>query len=334
MNIYFVTSYGSIYNRVLPLIKEKGGDTIVVCTSLPIYRFFSEFTPYKTIYTRVNQNLITKRTWYMLIPNLIKQKSEYKQLFSNIKNANIYFFGIGWKIVTYMHIARLSKHNKVYLYPETQSSTLGKIENTPKTKLMSFLIKLLTGLDMVVYTDCGKLSMNISDKYLNKHNITVIHKEFNKDNIDITIPIDKDKYILVVTEDQVEYNRVTLSEMVKKMCSLDAILCSCHPGRYVIKPHPNTPKLYTNFHGKIISPYIPSEFLLKHPWKLIIGTESLTLINATKYTNAKVVSLLKFIKYKDPSVSQEFIDWMNKHTDKILFPENEKELEEVIKSVS
>jgi len=60
--IFFVTTVGSIYDAVLPLIEEKKdkGEILVIAATDEAELFFSEFTDYKIIHQNLNPNLIIR----------------------------------------------------------------------------------------------------------------------------------------------------------------------------------------------------------------------------------------------------------------------------------
>jgi hypothetical protein len=82
----------------------------------------------------------------------------------------------------------------------------------------------------------------------------------------------------------------------------------------------------------IIPSYIPAEFLLHHPWKYVIGIVSTSLINASKLTNAKVISIIDLFKWTDDATHEKEIlrDEIKNHD--ISIPKDINELKSLLKT--
>ena len=89
--IFFVTTFASIYDRVLPLIEEKKekGEVIIVASTEQIELFFKEYTDFKVIRTKVHPDLITMKTKYRILFNIIKSKNLIIFIFLRNKLHNI-----------------------------------------------------------------------------------------------------------------------------------------------------------------------------------------------------------------------------------------------------
>ena len=335
MNQYFfITTFGSIYNKALPLIEEKKseGKVFVVTANINVKNFFENYTEYDILYIPINSNIISRKKWYLTLLEVIKMNYYYKKYFSDVSNSSIYFFGSSWTIALFNYIQKLSKKNKIYQYLSDQEPTNWKYVTSMKARILQILVKILTNVDVDVITNMGLLSFDISKKFYSKNKINVVNKESSKEPLlKYMNKFTFDEKILVVTEDVIKYNRVEKEEYISKMSLLVGILNKNFDGKYKVKAHPNEPRTYNLFPDSTIIPhYIPSEFLMRNKWKYIIGLESLTLIKATQLTNAKVVSLIDFIEYKEHTVAKMFKEWQHKGSSKIVFPKNKQELEKIL----
>jgi len=72
--------------------------------------------------------------------------------------------------------------------------------------------------------------------------------------------------------------------------------------------------------------YIPSELLLKNINKSVISISSATLINASRYKNLKLVSLLELVSWHDQNRKIGQKNFLLKNGKNILFPKNYDEL--------
>jgi len=332
---FFVTTFGSLYNKVLPLIYEKRGEgeIVVITANKNIYLFFKTYISCDVLYLAMNPNIFSRKKRLSCIFETYRMRMYYNANFKHIIESQIYFFGSGWTIGIFHMIQRLSKHNIVYQYPSDQSPTQWDYVTTWKAKVMKLITKLLTDVDVDVVTDSGMISLNLNEKFYKKNDIVIVKEETDRESLNTLMhKFVYDEEILIVTEDVVKYDRVERSEYLLKMSTLIRMLNnSKRQFRYKVKPHPNEPQTYGLFPSRTIIPhFIPSEFVMANHWKYVIGLESLTLIKAAQLTKAKVISLIDFIEYKDPSVSKSFKDWQQRESNKILFPKNEKELEEML----
>jgi hypothetical protein len=330
---FFVTSFGSLYNKVLPLMDKKKdeGEIIIVTANKNIYYFFKEYISCKRVFLDMNPNIFSRKKWYLFITEILKMRWYYDICFKGVQCSEIYFFGSGWTIGIFNIIQRLSKNNIIYQYPSNQSLGDSKCVTSWKAKIIKLFAKLITNVDVDVVTEMGMTSFNLNEKFYRKNAVHIVNDELDKTPLNSLMQLfTYDENILIATEDVVKYNRVEKSEYILKMSTLVQILNKMKK-KYMVKPHPNEPETYDVFPSmSIISFFIPSELLMESKWKYVIGLESLTLIKATQLTDAKVISLIDFVEYKDSSVSQSFKEWQQKESSKILFPKNEKELEEML----
>ena len=157
--IFFVTTVGSIYEAVLPLIEKKRdkGEILVVVGTDEAEKFFSEFTDFKLIRVKVNPNLIDKKAKYKIIGNIIRSKLEYRKLFKDIKDSEIYFCGCSFSIVIYSYVKKLSKNNKVFHCGNTADEKFidYPIEKSFRAYIMRWVAKWLMGVETIIGNRMG-----------------------------------------------------------------------------------------------------------------------------------------------------------------------------------
>ena len=330
---FFITTFGSIYNKALPLIEEKksDGEVIIVTANKNIQRFFTHIG-YKVIFLDFNANIFSRKQLYYIPFRLYAARYYYNEYFAHVFDSKVYFFGSGWTIGIFSIIQKMAKSNIVFQYPSDQSPTIWDYVDTFKTRILKRMVKILTKVDVDVVTDTGMLSFNLNEKFYKNNNIIIIREELDKN---LLIPVMEifsyDETVLIATEDVIKYDRVDRKEFLSKMNAVLNIICETKGFNYKVKPHPNEPRTYGLFPSDTIIPaYIPSEFIMMNKWKYIIGLESLTLIKAAQLTDAKVISLIDFIDYKKRHVARKFKSWQQRESNNILFPKNEEELRKVL----
>ena len=241
-----------------------------------------------------------------------------------------------WALAIYYYIQKLAKNNTVEQYISAEiviDMNDIKIIKGVKSWCMNLATKLLLGIDTRIIESCGSRAYEINDSYYKRNNVTTMKKKWDK------ISFDKyaknlhlgSKDILILTEDAIAYNRVDEEKYIESMNELYSLLHWHFPLSYIVKTHPNTTKVYGKINGapKIPS-YIPAEFLLFHKWKYIIGAESSILFKGANETKAKVISLIYVLPFLSRSVQDDFKKFFDGMTDKILYPENMKELGEMM----
>ncbi len=336
--IFFVTTFGSIYDRVLPLIEERKGKgkIVVVVTTDQIYKFFKEFTEYKVIQTKVHPDLISKKIWYKVFSNLIRSKLEYRKLFKEFKGGNVYFFGSSCAIVIYSYIQKLSKNNAIYQYLSKPSNMKHTKEVGCKATLMKLFAKIFLNLDTEIMNTSVASCYELDKKFYDKNHVHIVNNYTPDyrllDRYMVKLDIIEGKKILFAIADLIACNRVEETEFINKINDVIDILNENYPDLYVVKPHPRLNKVYGQMqYSTIIPQYIPSEFLMKHPWEFVIGIESTTLISAAKQTDAKVISLIDLFNYKYPEAQKKWRDYLQFGSkNEILFPKQLQEFKDFL----
>ncbi len=336
--LFFVVTFASIYDRVLPLMEEKSesGEVIVVASTKQIELFFKEYTNFKVIRTKVHPDLITNKTKSRILLNILKSKLEYNRLFRDIRETEIYFCNKSWAIVIFSYIKKLSKRNKVFFFPKEKSPFEYPIDKSIKAYIMRWVAKWTLGIETIVCDNMGIPFWHLDERFFENMNYFE-YDGGDKKILDIyakKFDFLKDKQILIPIEDSIAAGMIEKSEFIDKMDHTIEILDSIYPGAYAIKPHPRLDRLFGKMSQckDIIPPYIPAEFVLNHRWRVVIGINSGSLIQASKITNANVISLIDSIEFKDKNIKKMFRDWLEKESEKrIKFLGQVDELEELLR---
>jgi hypothetical protein len=322
MKYFFVTNVGQIYYRVLPLLANERNATII--TFPPMSNYFKLYTKFQVIELKANPNLFT-RSILDTIKNINANKKEYNNLLSNIWSSQIYFFGNSWKLGVFLHIEKLSVNNKVFYCPSDQSIPNHHYPRTIKIRLINSIVSFISGLPVRCVSDTGVSSFELLPSFFISNHIERIDEIKDPTHLfDFEFPIMAGKDILFISEDLDDY--VTNHEILNSLLEL------LPDRRTLLKEHPNQETFTKKMLKMTPLPHvIPSELFMSHPWRYIIGVESIALIKATQLSKATVISLLELFDYKDPQRKKDLIDWQTRETHgKILFPKTKEELRELI----
>jgi len=210
------------------------------------------------------------------------------------------------------------------------------VEHSIRAFAMRWTAKWLMGIETDV---CCKLGVPIWD--LNKkffENIEILENYVGDKKLlgkyMKKLNVLKGKKILIAVNDAITSGFIEKTEFINKMDNLMDILNDITPGEYIIKPHPRLNKLYGKMSecNEIIPPYIPLEFVLRHDWKKVIGIDSGSLVSSVKYTNAKVISLIDAVEYRDGKLKKMLRDHLEKNSqNKIKFLAEIGELKQILK---
>jgi len=331
MAVLFVIAPVQIYYRVLPLIEEKKFKKLTVITTKELEPFFKEHTNAEVIVPKVHPNLITRKNKSKIIGNLIKAKLEYRRIFKNIENEEIYFFFTAWALLLFYYINNLSKKNKVYLYRDSENSyEMYKEEKSIRASMMKFFSRLFLGLKINVISKEGTPVWLLPE---NSFPMTVIsarqdEKLVNKYLSDTSFL--KGKNTLFIG-DNIDIEGADEDSVINLSDNIIDIFNKKFKNSYVIKPHPREQKLYGKMANSknVISPYILAETIMGHDWKFIVGYYSEALISARKLTNAKVISLLHLFNWGNKELKEYWQKRMKKEG--LFIPESLQEFKEIIK---
>lgn len=341
-HIFFIGSFGSIYRRALPLIdqKSKEGEVLVVTSNDNAYKFFKNYTPFEIIKTNVNPNLITIKTFYKFFSNIIRSKVEYKKLFKRIKGAHIYFFNTNNTLVTFSYLQKLSKHNQLHFYSSEPDKLNKQIKPTILNNWFAYfieaIIKITLNLNIRVRMDAGKMSLCVYKDFFRKNKVKDIYEEFDpsiykkymkKTNLE-------GKKILVLWSDLVGEGRMTEEAMTNQSNQLIHLLDKYYPNQYIIKAHPNMNMLY----GKMVNApqldsYVPSQFFMYHPWKIVIADCSAALVFPEEQglMRTLLIEMVDVLEFKDEQTRKEIKEFLLKWNRNLVCPKTFEELEEIVK---
>jgi len=330
MAILFVMAPVQIYYKVLPLIEEKKFNKLMIVTTKELAPFFQEHIKGTVIVPKVHPNLITTKTKHKFLLNIIKAHLEYKRLFKDIKDEEIYLFFTSWSVVFLSYVAKLSKRNKVYLCTKQSLTELYKEEKSLRASFMKIVAKYLLGVDVNIINKLGspvwELKQNsISMEYLDYNPTIKSASNYVSDNKmlekkDILFIADA-----ILTEGADEKSVIELNNNIMDLLEKN------FENNYAIKPHPRVPDLYGRMQesNNILPPYVIVESIMGHKWKYIIGYYSEALVSAKVYTNAEVISLLNLWKWGNKKLKQHWHDKLRKEG--IIMPENFNELKNLLK---
>lgn len=331
MAIFFITSPAPIIHRVLPLIKEKKIKDLTIVTTPDLKPFFEKNVDAKVIVPKTHRNLITSKTKHKIFSNAIRSKLEFRRLFKNIENEEVYLFYTTWAIVHMSYVKKLSKKNKVFLYPEEYAFSIYDEKKGITALAMKILAKVLLSMDVRICDFCGSPVWELKkgsfpmeiveyDKFGEK-----LPREFM---VDINSLEGKSVLFLggIFVSGYIENEEriVEVTDTVKE------ILDEKYHGSYVVKPHPREQILYGEMakSENILSPHLLAETLMDHKWKYVIGYYSESLMSARSLTNATVISLILLFKWKDVKLKQYlYTQFKNKD---VLMPKSIEELREMI----
>jgi hypothetical protein len=328
---FFITNYGQIYYRVLPLLENENPEDVVIVAFSPMSDYFKMYTKFKVIELKSDPVLLSRSITKTLL-NLHKNNTEFSKLLSDITDSEIYFFGNSWKLGIFRHIQKISffyRCNKIIYYPSDQSPTNYSYSKTFKSKLICHFINVLTGLSVNIVNDSGVVSFELGSSFFSKNEI-ITHRVRTEPThkFDIELPVMHGKDILFVSEDLNMY----VDGIVKKADILNKITKIITNERSVLKRHPTQIESSSSMYGiELLPSEVPSELFMSHPWKYVIGIESLSIIKATQLTNATCISILELFEYKDPQRKKDLIEWQIRESNgKILFPKTLSEFQGLI----
>ena len=327
MTIFFISSPGQMAHRALFLIEKNKFKNLTIVTTKTIAPFFRDKLNAKIITLDTEPNLITRSTKHKIISNAIKSKLEYRKVFRDIKNEDIHLFFTSWGIVPISYVKKLSKKNKVYVYPEDFLDNMYEEEKNLTAFFMRVVVKFLLGLDVYIVR---WNNIPVWELKLNSFPMEII----NVSSFNVKIPkkfmIDKkcleNKKVLFLGS-KFEIDCEESVDKVHLTDDLMDLLNKRFSGQYLIKAHPIDKTLYgkMKYSKNSIPAHYLSESLYNHPWKIIIGYHSEALVSAKKHTKAKVISLVKMYGFTNQKVKEYWINTFNKEG--IIMPNNLEELE-------
>lgn len=334
-SVFFITKLASVYHVVLSLMEEKlEDDVLVVAGSDEVEEFFTRYTNYSVQRMHVNPNLVTRNTKKDLIKNIILARREYIKKFSFLKNAEIYFFGNSYSLVIFYYIKKLARHNTVYYGASKQIQATVKYPKAHgiTASIMKWTAWLCFGVKTTIHDNQGHFFWRLPPSFFSNHQIKKIQVD-KKPELTILPEFDflQEKKVLVTLQDLLVYNYVTEYSFIQTLNKLMDILEENANAQYLIKPHPRESTLYGKMkESKQIAPsFIPSEFLLHHPWNIVVGFFSTSLITASIMTDATIISLIDLFDWEHDSKKTQWKETLKGYN--ILFPQTMEEVHQEIK---
>ena len=150
MTLFFISSPGQMAHRALSVLEEKKPENLTIVTTDAIRPFLEGRVKAKIITLKTEPNLITRSSKSKIVSNAIRSKLEYRRLFKDIENEDVYLFFTSWGVVPISYVKKLSKRNKVYLYPESFLNDMYEEEKSFVATGMKLAVKLLLGLDVYI----------------------------------------------------------------------------------------------------------------------------------------------------------------------------------------
>ena len=331
MVLFFLNSPAQLLHRVLPLIKENNYKNLTIVAPPELRPFLLKATKAKIITPKVHQNLIDGKTKRKIISNAIRAKLEYRKHFKHIKGEEIHLFFNAWAITYLSFVKKLSKHNRVFFYPEADACMIQEEEHGIRAFFMKLVAKYLLGVNVVIM---NKADLPIWEVPEGEIPWEVVHY----DKFDGSLPPElmTDPKLLEGMEVLFLGHDITSEgadeeEIIKITDVVMDIFEENYPISYVIKQHPRERTLYgkMNTPKRLLPPEMLAESLYNHDWKFIISYYSEAGITAKKQTNATVISLLNFWHFEKPSLKDY---WVKRFEDEgILLPKTIKELNSIMK---
>ncbi|MEM4258241.1 MAG: hypothetical protein QXL17_03700 [Candidatus Thermoplasmatota archaeon] len=332
MPILFINAPVQIYSRAVPLIENKKFKKYSVVIPEELVPFFKENTNADIIVPNVHPNLITAQTKWKLFYNVLKARKEYKRLFKNINNDEIYLFFTSWSVVFLSYVKKLSKKNKVFLVLSEKNPHKFSFQKQ-KGVIPFFMIlvaKIFLGVDVYILNKAGRFAWELNREKINFEIIMPSPLDTQPAKTGKYQHLLKGKTVLFLGDDLVSEGAIEES-VVNITNTLMDILDERFKDKYVIKPHPREHTLYGRMahSDHVISPYILAETLMNHDWKYIIGYYTEALFAAKRTTKATVISLLHLWTWTNP-VLKEY--WQKEfEQNNIIMPRTVEELKEILK---
>ena len=301
--LFFVTTHGSLYSNVFPLINERKehGQIILIVINDKLEQFLREYTNFKIIRLKVNPNLITKSTKHKLLSNIIKSKIEYNKILKYVHDADVHFFTCSYAIIPFSYIKKLTKHNTVYYYGKGTPRDVHPIKNGILPFVMKMIPKIFLNVEVDIVDSETNLVCTLHEKFyknITKLPNTVFDTSVNNKYIRNISQLDKKNILLLSSNITNTCGFVTNDEAIRiTNIVMDAV--NDRRDECIIKCHPvDNNKVYGKMHelNGFIPSHIPAEFLSHHNWEFVIGIVSTSLILFSEQSKIKVVSMIKMME--------------------------------------
>jgi hypothetical protein len=319
--IFFCCSYVALEKIISCLSLESGKKILIIVHYKKFYEFLkikknNQFLFADIFYLPEFPKLLSFSNFFFV--SIILLKLKYIKFLSKIERVNVYFFTVSWGYQTLWAIQYLSKKNNIYYIP----AAILKKNTLKKSIFRSFILRLFYGIKHVsFYNYEGQYRSVIDNKFLKKNRVKKISPIKNDQFFFKKSETKKRILILWAQEKHLKIHRAERYGGI-----IQSIITKY--GKYIdIKIHPedteinkiNFPKYLT-----VLPTETPASLLVRF-YPFIIGYDSSTLFEATKFSNKKIVSLIKIVG--GPNVRQKLNYLANNSykSSKIIFP-SEKNL--------
>ena len=319
--IFFCCSYVTLEKIISCLSLESGKKILIIVHYKKLYEFLKikknkKFLFADIFYLPEFPKLFSFSNFFFI--SIILLKLKYIKYLSKIERVNVYFFTVSWGYQTLWAVQYLSKKNNIYYTP----AAIIKKNTLKKSIFRSFILRLFYGISHVsFYNYEGRYRSIIDSKFLKKNRFKKISSIKNTQFFYEKAKPKKKILILWTQEWLLRNNRAKRYSFI-----IQSIITKF--GKYIdIKFHPedtdineiNFPKYIT-----VLPTEIPASLLVSF-YPFIIGYDSASLYEATKFSNIKIVSLIKIIGGINVRRKMNYLVNNSSKSSKIIFP-SEKNL--------
>lgn len=322
-NLYICTAYNDIQYILFHIISNNNQAVIVV---------FSQKNLYDFLLTLKHINIIELKYFEFSLVNIFKSFALFKELklISDIKeyakgfkNFNVYTITLYFDFKSLLFLNKLSKKNNIYLFCSSDLiSNFVPVKNDLKTRALSLLYQTSFQKYNTYNTHTyGLTNSFISEKINNFH---IKNNPFSSEKMKIfkIKPNIQGEFLLFILSKEDEnllgaknLNNI-LSTIIKNNCDLEIYF----------KGHPRlgTPLFFMDNHYSHLDLIFPIEFFDFENCKMIIGLGSVALANIANM-RIKTYSLINFLPDENNHFKSSFFEYLNAHSNKIIFPTNFKQ---------
>jgi len=333
---YFIPDYYSLLASLTVVSEKQECNHHIIITSKPIRSFLKYLQTHSNlkfyiIFRDLDDAGLYKRRWTTIPNNLIKSRRFYKKYIRDIDNSIIYFFAISNCLILFSWIKKLAKNNKIIFYHNpylkfyTDSETSGH-------HVLKFIIKLMFGIEVYMVRYNHHLFPFLSQKFFDDNNITINYDFRISDDI-MKIESIPNTDVLILVDNYVFDGLAVKKTFIEDMNKLLGIIKK-HGFSFSLKTHPCNPTLFgdmENERSSVLKHIIPAEYYLHaKKWKYLVGIQTTVLLNAQRTDTENIISILDCIQWKRNSSKMFFKNWLMKHNQKILFPQNWNEFETLL----
>jgi len=325
---FFINDYRAVLWALSIISKNEGKNTIVI-TSKEIKKFLEYFknnnkdVEFSILYSDFDPTGLYKKKSYTIPLNLLKAKKFFNNNLKNVKDSNIYFFGVFNILLFYSFIQKLSNRNRLF-YCESPQQLKGILyEKNSNNKILRLITKILFNLDVYFKKFGDTVYPYLTHKFFENNDIE-IKKDFSLNNNIFSFMNSMDSDVLILVDDLVKFGYCYKESFIDDMNELLRIIKS-EGLTYSIKPHPYNKNLYGDMKNdeNILTEFIPANcFLSLNNWKYVIGLITTTLFDSQEQTKSKIICVIDCIKWVDNNFKKEIKEWLSSNNERMIFPKN------------